>query len=92
MRSVLSGKTMRWARLLLFVAEDEQRAVSAMIDTCRLIHVSLLDCLFCFVCIAFGVVDTYGMVQYVRTPFRHFARHATAKNGGHATVLVGRPS
>lgn len=49
---------MRWARLLLFVAEDEQRAVSAMIGTLQR-AASLLDCLFCFVCIAFGVVDTY---------------------------------
>ena len=61
---------MRWARLLLFVPRmnSERYPLAIAYD--------VVDCLFCFVCIAFGmallIVDTYGMVQYVRTPFRHF--------------------
>ena len=59
---------MRWARLLLFVLRMNSERYPLAYD--------VVDCLFCFVCIAFGmallIVDTYGMVQYVRTPFRHF--------------------
>jgi len=76
---------MRWARLLLFVLRMNSERYPLAYD--------VVDCLFCFVCIAFGmallIVDTYGMVQYVRTPFRHFRpqkwRTVTRR-------LVGRPS